>query len=156
MGDAQASLKFLWGNDMCTQTGKSHPDNKYKPIVQKDLRKVLKKIFNHSNNPPLLNFSFFFHFNIHTHAILTPTLQIWNHPIHGQWYHSGNTLLLDDDKYKAVLTPSNAIHPPEWSPALVNDDALAKGGLIRDLLEDLLRHGEVGKIGGLTLDKIFK
>eukprot|EP00124_Ichthyophonus_hoferi_P002031 Ihof_evm3s125 gene=Ihof_evmTU3s125 len=107
--DHESQLKFLWGQDLCTDTGRVHPNNKHKPIFNKDLSKI------------------------------------WRKAEYQGIYDQTNTLLIDDDRYKAELTPKNAIHPEAWDPSKEDDNDLGPDGKLTRLLTELLAEDDIQK-----------
>ncbi|XP_019194959.1 PREDICTED: uncharacterized FCP1 homology domain-containing protein C1271.03c-like isoform X1 [Ipomoea nil] len=108
LGDQKKKLLFCWNMSNCTQTGFKTPENKHKPLVLKELRKIWENEF--------------------------PNLQWF---VKG-YYNESNTLLLDDSPYKALLNPvHSSIFPETFKLMNKNDKALGPGGDLRVYLECL-------------------
>nr|GLL39155.1 uncharacterized FCP1 homology domain-containing protein C1271.03c-like isoform X2 [Ipomoea trifida] len=108
LGDQKKKLLFCWNMSHCTQTGFNTPENKSKPLVFKELRKIWENEF--------------------------PNVA-W--AVKG-YYNESNTLLLDDTPYKALLNPvHSSIFPETYKLMNKNDKALGPGGDLRVYLECL-------------------
>lgn len=115
LGDEKKRLIFSWDKSYCTKTGFMTPENKYKQLVCKELKKVWGNEFILDGEPWLFN----------------------------GYYNESNTLLVDDSPYKSLLNPAHsAIFPDSYDSTIMNDNSLGRGGDLRVYLEGLASADE--------------
>ncbi|XP_045793503.1 ubiquitin-like domain-containing CTD phosphatase 1 [Trifolium pratense] len=106
-GDMKQKLIFCWDMSHCTDTGFKTPENMYKPIVFKDLRKIW---LNYYPNLP------------------------WER---GYYNMSNTLLLDDSPYKALLNYEQNSIFPNTFSYLNQNDNSLAVGGNLRRYLDGL-------------------
>ncbi|KEH21691.1 uncharacterized FCP1 homology domain-containing protein C1271.03c isoform X1 [Medicago truncatula] len=107
MGDMKQMLIFTWDISHCTETAFQTVENKRKPLVCKDLRKIWDK---YDPNLP------------------------WEK---GYYNESNTLLLDDSPHKALLNPPYNSIFPHTFSYENQNDNSLAAGGDLRQYLEGL-------------------
>ncbi|XP_004514837.1 uncharacterized protein [Cicer arietinum] len=107
MGKMKQKLIFCWDLSHCTHTGFNTLEDKYKPLVVKDLRKIWEK---HDPNLP------------------------WKK---GYYNESNTLLLDDSPYKGLLNPPYNSIFPHSFTYKNQDDKSLAVGGDLREYLEGL-------------------
>ncbi|CAK8570012.1 unnamed protein product [Lathyrus sativus] len=107
LGDLKQKLVFCWDLSHCTETSFKTLENKHKPLVFKDLRKIWE---NYDPNVPLEK---------------------------GYYNESNTLLLDDSPYKALLNHPYNSIFPHTYSYKNQNDNSLAVGGDLRRYLEGL-------------------
>lgn len=107
MGNMKDRLLFCWDLSHCTQTSFKTLENKYKPLVFKDLRKIWEK---HDSNLP------------------------WEK---GYFNESNTLLLDDSPYKALLNPPCNSVFPHTFKFQNQNDNSLAAGGDLRQYLDGL-------------------
>ncbi|XP_004499470.1 uncharacterized FCP1 homology domain-containing protein C1271.03c-like [Cicer arietinum] len=109
MGDMKQKLLFCWDLSHCTETSFKTLENKHKPLVFKDLRKIWDK---YDPNLP------------------------WEK---GYYNESNTLLLDDSPYKALLNPPHNSIFPHTFSFEHQNDNSLAVGGDLRRYLDGLAK-----------------
>ncbi|KAL7094636.1 hypothetical protein ACP275_11G116300 [Erythranthe tilingii] len=115
LGDLQSKLKFCWDMSRCTQTGLKTLDNKHKPLVCKELRRIWEL-----DNPFLR----------------------WKS---GDYNESNTLLLDDSPYKALRNPMHTAIFPRPYSHEDRNDNSLGPEGDLRVYLKGLLKYDDVPK-----------
>ncbi|KAI3957771.1 hypothetical protein MKX01_007602 [Papaver californicum] len=113
MGDTKKNLLFCWDQYHCTDTGYSTLENRQKPLVLKELKKLWNK---HDQNLP------------------------WEK---GAYNESNTILLDDSPYKALRNPPHTAIFPPPYRFEDAGDKSLGPGGDLRVYLEGLLKADDV-------------
>ncbi|CAI9263047.1 unnamed protein product [Lactuca saligna] len=113
LGDLKKNLLFIWDNSFCTNTGMKTLEDKYKPMVFKDLRKIWLK-----NG-------------------------LGNSWMEGTFNESNTLLLDDSPYKALLNPKNTAIFPLSYSYKDKNDDFLGPNGDLRRYLEGLAESDDV-------------
>ncbi|WVZ08741.1 hypothetical protein V8G54_022087, partial [Vigna mungo] len=115
MGNMKQRLLFSWDLSYCTKTTFKSLENRYKPIVFKDLRKIWEK---YDSRLPWKN---------------------------GYYNESNTLMLDDSPYKALLNPPCNSVFPHTFSFRNQSDNSLAAGGDLREYLDGLANAENIPK-----------